>query len=89
MERPTCETCPYFSWFSEDMREEVGECHRRAPTPLHDAPDLHEPLSWWPCVVANVHWCGEHPDFPAFLAATRPPASPAAPTPDPAPRTAE
>jgi hypothetical protein len=94
MERPTCKTCPY--WSEEEQEE--GLCRRAAPSPIHigmysdriDAfPEHIKPFEQcWPSTYA-FDFCGEHPDFPAFLAATRPPASPASQAPDPAPRTAE
>jgi hypothetical protein len=86
MERPTCGTCPY--WTDEDG--EVGACRRYAPRPKVDnleISDVGEDAVF--AFMNHDQWCGEHPDFPAYIAATRPPASPAAPTPDPAPRTAE
>lgn len=61
MERPTCGTCPYL------FEEEVGEhtCRRHAPKPSKF--DNAE----WPIVDHEYDTCGEHPDFPAWIAATR------------------
>jgi hypothetical protein len=81
MERPTCATCAY--WVDSSLGG--GQCRRMSPQMLPHAnmEGLRFPFT------SPLHWCGEHPDFPAYIAATRPPASPAAQAPDPAPRTTE
>lgn len=68
MDRPTCETCPF--WRAEDEAEGLpGECHRHAPTPvLRDELRMSDQPEWeafWPETVAD-QFCGEHPDFPAY-----------------------
>ena len=58
-ERPTCETCPYWSrHFSGDTS---GDCRADPPRP---ACANHR-------TFAETHqdsWCSRHPDFPAYLA---------------------
>lgn len=79
MERPTCESCPY--WDRVDEGDEHGWCHRYPPVIDPDDPD--EVIS--PFVVRR-RWCGEHPDFPDYLEELRsaqwacsPPAGPEEP----------
>lgn len=59
MNRPTCETCPF--WVRSSANDQVlGEC-RRFPPNLHVEPYFNR--GFW----RNTHqtdWCGEHPDFP-------------------------
>lgn len=69
-ERPTCATCPYWQIKHASDVEILaggvmvdGECRRYAPSRLGTSE------SW------STRWCGEHPDFPAWIKATR--ASPA------------
>ena len=70
MERPRCETCPYYYVFDPEM---MGECRRNAagtfivPDSIPSG-DVH---AHWPFVDID-DWCGEHPDFPAYLTAIRP-----------------
>jgi hypothetical protein len=69
MERPMCETCPY--WDSPSKDTTSGLCCRNAPRSLssfHDAVD--DPVAQWPMTM-EWEFCGEHPDFPAYIAATR------------------
>lgn len=71
MERPTCKTCPYWILMGkDDDDDEFGECR-------HTPPDLVQADAWddylnckWPRTYV-FNWCGEHPDFPAYIAATR------------------
>ena len=78
MEHPVCETCPY--WDSDDG--EMGECLRHAPIavvmPIRaDTPDEVNDLRYrgymnsdsptWPQLSAEM-WCGDHPDFPKWIA---------------------
>ena len=65
MEPPKCETCAYWDAAENGM----GECRRRAPL----ARD-----SWWAGYDAwafvdtmRSDWCGEHPDFPAWIESRR------------------
>ncbi len=57
MERPTCETCPYYN------RGEI-ECHRNAPVPSNSTDNVP---AYWP-FTNHDDWCGEHPDFPIYIA---------------------
>lgn len=82
--RPRCGACPYFHWMDEwtnsaspDPNEfdadDKGYCHRHAPASM----TKREPFkaeSVWPQVYRD-DFCGEHPDFPAYLAELRPYAS--------------
>jgi hypothetical protein len=75
-ERPTCKTCPY--WYNPmdhdagATEHDEGECHRRPPAVHVFAFQTQE--DWrvrretdYPS-AADFDWCGEHPDFPAWLA---------------------
>jgi hypothetical protein len=75
MDRPTCETCPFW-----DGPDEVGTgiCRRHAPTPAKRSTeqdkseqDKSERFPVWPRTVED-EWCGEHPDFPAWIASAKP-----------------
>lgn len=76
MERPTCETCPYWDVFSAG--EDDGFCRRYAPRPSQEG--LQRPYNpaikgdrreVFPATTKIQEWCGEHPDFPAYIAALR------------------
>ncbi len=75
MERPTCKTCVFFY---DDESEERGECHRYPPKVAQTKEQQKESElagcgifeSWFPD-VHNSEWCGEHPEFPAYLASER------------------
>lgn len=65
MDRPTCKTCVFWQAIFND--DTAGECRINAPPPKRTLNDL---------TFAQTHgdsWCGEHPEFPAFIAATRKP----------------
>jgi hypothetical protein len=78
MERPTCATCPYWEKDSVD-----GRCHRYPPEDI--AFDIYKyvdggSVQWGDAgssddfgfrVVPVYGWCGEHPDFPAYLFSIR------------------
>ncbi len=67
MERPTCKTCPYF-YSSED--EVSGSCMRYPPV-LIEPPIHFNDHAWdWPVIESN-DFCGEHPDFPAYIASLK------------------
>ena len=51
-DRPTCETCAYYSAF---VAEFVGACHRHAPKP---EPGAAIGRQRWPR-VSDDDWCGE------------------------------
>lgn len=55
---PTCSNCPFWSHVYGD----VGKCHRYAPRPGAS-------MSWPATNAADA--CGEHPDFPAYIAMFR------------------
>lgn len=70
MEHPTCETCSYFVDHGVD-----GTCHRAAPQPVQDLDQFSsvgmiDRKIIWP-VVDHLDWCGEHPDFPAYIASLK------------------
>ena len=70
MDRPTCATCPYWE---RDAYEREGYCHRLPPAfRLVPTDDYVQPWTW------ETDWCGEHPDFPAFLESRKvpPPSEP-------------
>lgn len=66
MERPSCRTCVHWN----DTGERESECMRMPPTvfvipfPRDDGTYTE---SVFPMVSAGMG-CGEHPDFPAYLA---------------------
>ena len=71
MEKPICETCPY--WDAEPSGTH-GSCRRNAPSPLlwHPIRDRYDLAdhAWWP-ITGREDCCGEHPSFPAYIAATK------------------
>jgi len=67
MERPTCETC--LKW-QQGYNGIDGQCRANTPslgrtTGGHLVPD-HP-------ITEPSHWCGEHPDFPAWIESQRKP----------------
>lgn len=70
MDRPTCETCPYFSQHVNDC--DRGDCRRTGPLTVRiDGDEGVWFDGHWP-EVSPDDWCGEHPGFPAFIESTRP-----------------
>lgn len=73
MNRPTCETCPFWDKFSDTGR---GGCRRRSPQVDAAASERLEngPTSrhfgaqygHWP-TTGVAAWCGEHPQFQAWI----------------------
>lgn len=63
MDRPTCRTCEY---------REYEKCRRHPPAYVGETNDYNS-YSEWP-EVASDDWCGEHPDFTAYLVSRREPA---------------
>lgn len=70
MDRPTCATCPYWFLTCEGDRQSLehgatvhGSCRRHAPCGRVDA------------IVVSSYWCGEHPNFNAFLGHAKAPAA--------------
>jgi hypothetical protein len=73
MDRPTCKTCPYYVSSGEVGGE--GQCQRHPPRFIsceyEGAEDEPANTGYWP-LVTETGFCGEHPDFPAYLASLRP-----------------
>jgi hypothetical protein len=75
VERPTCETCVY--WKKDEEATAYGECHRLPPVNLRDecvtfenGAEIIINSGFW--TETNYYdWCGEHSDFPAYLASRR------------------
>jgi hypothetical protein len=71
MKKPTCETCPWWQDNSERFENDgMGQCRKTIPNPfrygsIKTDPDI-ETESYWP-ICPKGAWCGEHPDFPAYL----------------------
>ena len=65
MNKPTCDTCPY--WLRSDILrwENTGTCRRHPPSIPEDPQDPG--CVSWPR-TNHSDFCGEHPDFPAYLA---------------------
>lgn len=71
MDRPTCETCPYWMIEPNEPDRSRGECRRNAPKPSPTGQNVNVDVEYWPQVF-NDAWCGEHPDFPAYIEGLRP-----------------
>lgn len=74
MERPTCESCPFWYEYIKSA-DHQGECRKHAPRLyVIDEGDYINDHA----LAMRHYWCGEHPDFPAYLASLkgRPPAVP-------------
>lgn len=77
-DRPTCATCPFWR---RPLEHTYGECRRFPPQSVTAGRrGDNSPLGYTdfdsPRVMAE-DWCGEHPDFPAWLAARRSDGDPA------------
>lgn len=87
MDIPTCKTCPYFfdnrtgRPHTKGKMEEIAqfpdpdnwwaECHRYPPAMLEkNTYENPNELGVWPEVLITDS-CGEHPDFPAYLASLK------------------
>lgn len=73
MDRPTCRTCPF--WDCDQRGEPTDEtdarqCRRLPPQINQEWADTHGGNVAWPTTF-TYDWCGEHPDFPAYLASLR------------------
>jgi len=79
MDRPTCKTCPYWNapkhheYLDEDEPER-GDCRKYNPV---FRPDMSAEMGacqpwdgWWP-TTSETQFCGEHPNFPAWIASRR------------------
>ena len=76
MDKPTCESCPYFVRDS-DPATGFGTCHRHAPQPRSgffqwndNESDCEETYGYF-ASIAFFDFCGEHPDFPAWIESQR------------------
>lgn len=71
MNKPTCESCVYwFTWAQHDKKTAQGECRRTSPSHIWVDFDKREFKKTYNHVIPRTHidfWCGEHPDFPAYL----------------------
>jgi hypothetical protein len=88
MDRPTCVTCPFWEDFNEMPEPDIhgnpmgtpGSCRVGRPQlPLTEAAIDHggDPFfAMWPNTDSN-EWCGEHPDFPAYIAGLKDATQPA------------
>lgn len=71
MKRPTCGTCPY--WDSRNYHEGGGLCRRFPPVFAandrlsQEAKGIVDPWEGIQPISQGSAWCGEHPDFPAYL----------------------
>lgn len=70
MKRPTCETCAY--WHIYEDQKILGNCKRNAPKPVEwpEGLDGGGYGTCWP-ETTDDDWCGEHPDFPDYLASLK------------------
>lgn len=77
MDKPTCETCPYWERNKPHKYEDeamVGTCHRypiRGSAEIIKGSDNASEVgvmldSDYPETLTS-EWCGEHPDFPAYI----------------------
>ena len=68
MDKPICNTCPYWNH---------GMCQRHAPRPTWVF-ETRTTIEWkkddadafWP-ETGSHDWCGEHPDFPEYIASLK------------------
>jgi hypothetical protein len=66
MDRPTCSECPFW----EPFRTPAGLCHRYPPNMVpHDLTSKVR-IAEFPEMQPS-EWCGEHPDFPAYIASLK------------------
>lgn len=81
MDRPTCGTCPYWQEHEESKPAGLtGECHRNPPLFAGSDYQMEEwlkiPFGYfegtWPDTHGEHGWCGEHPDFPEYIASLKP-----------------
>lgn len=56
MDKPTCSTCPFWNpfWIKGSIMFEMTRCRKNSPA------------IGWPKTLPE-DWCGEHPDFAAWL----------------------
>lgn len=66
MDRPTCNTCPYWHPLGNPETNDTAECRRNPPVLYHHArTGARTPAR---PVSGRYDWCGEHPSVPAWLA---------------------
>ncbi len=89
MNKPLCQTCVY--WYCPDWpeyrlecmlperSEHEGKCRRYPPTLVSisrpEVRNIGSPLFTEEPTVLACDWCGEHPDFPAYIASLKAPVS--------------
>lgn len=75
-EQPKCAACPYWQRGWWELTNGWGACKRGRPE-LSSVGGVNVASSLIPEIAGsfpatyNTEWCGEHPDFPAYLAALR------------------
>lgn len=75
MERPTCKSCPYWRPQGHISRQQAdsGLC-KRYPVVYVGNPseyDADNVGGWAHPIEEDNSWCGEHPDFPAYIASLK------------------
>jgi hypothetical protein len=68
---PRCVTCIFWQEFDgcEEPLLSAGQCHRYPPKRIkayRADPEVYE-HAW----TVGADWCGEHPDFPAYIASLK------------------
>ena len=74
-DKPTCKTCPFYVAYAEPKTS--GQCHIRSVTHGVGKADVGHRVyvnSIWP-ERDEGHFCGEHPEMPAWLKGQEKPAS--------------
>jgi len=78
--QPTCETCPYAYFVGTSKNDQDSECRRFAPRMLGIyqpasarmyMPEINRHLRMYMPEINRHFWCGEHPDFPAYVEALK------------------
>ncbi len=66
MNRPTCETCVYWSEYQIKSAKEGG-CYRRSPVAFGpNSTGMDEVTANW-AITEPHYWCGEHSDFDEWI----------------------
>jgi hypothetical protein len=77
MYKPTCESCVYWDTWTQDCKKDaLGLCRKNAPRRIrihktHGMSSTTQILNDTPKTKID-EWCGEHPDFPAYLESLKP-----------------
>lgn len=91
MDRPTCQTCPYWQRKHEyDKPTDNGFCNANPPNTrfhVNAYTDDIESDPYWP-VTYKLDWCRHHPQTPAYLASLASQGQDPAPKAEPAPEVA-